>query len=65
MEDVISNGDVYSTIVEAIKMSGKSEILLIFGSFTIMNEARRTLGYRDLSDPMDINDPSMQSKSYD
>jgi hypothetical protein len=61
----VNNGDVNSTIVEAIKMSGKSEILLIFGSFTIMNEARRTLGYRDLSDPMDINDPSIQNKYHD
>jgi hypothetical protein len=33
-----------------------SEVVLIFGSFFLMNEARFTLGYKEESDPFELNE---------
>jgi len=54
-----NNGDVEKTIKQAVGdciNSGEKEILVICGSFFLMNEARHTLGYEEENDPFELNE---------
>jgi dihydrofolate synthase/folylpolyglutamate synthase len=55
-----NKGDVKKVILQAFEDSNQSdnreEILLICGSFYLMNEARDTLGYIEEKDPLELNE---------
>lgn len=55
-----NKGNVSRVILQALEDSNtsenKEEILLICGSFYLMNEARDTLGYLDEKDPVELNE---------
>jgi len=48
--NIISNGNIESTIRHVVGKGGKEDVVVICGSFYIMCEARKVLGYSDTSD---------------
>jgi len=58
IEPLINGGEIYSTIMDALKKTSPKEIIVICGSFTLMREARQALGFRDDCDPAELNEPS-------
>ena len=48
------DGNVQRTILEVINESDNNDIILICGSFYIMADARKALGFSDCSDPISI-----------
>ena len=55
-KDPIENGNIKSTIESVISKGNSSEdIILICGSFYIMQDVRETFGYADECDPKDVN----------
>jgi hypothetical protein len=43
-------------IIKAFEDCKSNDVVLICGSFFIMNEARFTLGYNEESDPFELNE---------
>lgn len=54
-EKVVENGNIKATIEEAVRQGEPGDTILIVGSFYIMGEARRHLGYDDEFDPEELN----------
>jgi dihydrofolate synthase/folylpolyglutamate synthase len=52
-----SNGNINRTILDAIDECNETdEIILICGSFFIMKDVRKSLGYKDEEDPVELNE---------
>lgn len=54
---LISNGDIKETLEDVLGRAASKEniIVLIFGSFFLMEEVRAALGFQDIRDETDIN----------
>ena len=50
--DVVEDGKVGETVRKVIKEADEHDIVFICGSFYIMAEARKVLGYCDCTDPI-------------
>ncbi len=48
---VLAGGSVEETVRQVMARASEDDVVLICGSFYIMSEARRALGYHDCTDP--------------
>ena len=55
IEEIIDKGNVSLSLKKALEDATENEIIIICGSFFIMEEARQFLGYQEPCDPKGIN----------
>ena len=48
--NIIENGNIKNTVSKIVKESNTNDVVLICGSFYIMADARKVLGYHDCTD---------------
>lgn len=54
-QPIIDNGNITSTLTQVLNEATNEEVILVCGSFYIMDEVREFFGYEEPKDPKTVN----------